>query len=249
VSLTPAGETLLERIQRPLDQIEKALLDSRYQNQGSEIHVWGSRFFMRLWLLPRLHLFKARQPNLKLVLTTASPLASVPPDCDVAIRVGFDMNPDLHREALLRRVAVPVCSPDYLDRHGPVDTVAGYSDHHLLRGSLHDDEWRLWLAANGHGQLPVPNITTLNSSDLVHAAALEGVGISLGRLGFIEKDVEDGRLMRLCGEAADVGSPFCLHYRRDRKDDPHIRTFAAWLQEDVRRSSSHFPALASKPDN
>ena len=252
VSLTPAGEALLERVQSPLHQIDQALLDSRNQNQnqGSQIHVWGSRFFMRLWLLPRLHLFKERHPNLTLVLTTASPLASVPADCDVAIRVGYDMNPDLHREPLLRRVAVPVCSPDYLRQHGPITTIADYSGHLLLRGSLHDDEWRLWLAANGSSQLPLPNVTTLSSSDLVHAAAIEGVGIALGRLGFIDKDITSGRLIQLCGEPADVGVPFFLHYRKDRKTDPNIRRFTAWLREDVIRRSSDFPpALVAKVAN
>lgn len=247
VSLTPAGEALLERVQGPLNQIDKAILDSRNQSHGSQIHVWGSRFFMRLWLLPRLHLFRERHPNLELVLTTASPLASVPQDCDVAIRVGFDMNPDLHREPLLRRVAIPVCSPDYLRHSGPVSTIADYSGHHLLQGSLHDDEWRAWLAANGSGQLPLPHVTRLSSSDLVHAAAIEGVGIALGRLGFIDKDIASGRLVQLCGEPADVGVPFCLHYRKDRKTDPNIRKFTAWLREDVTRRSSDFPpALAAK---
>jgi len=52
-----------------------------------------------------------------------------------------------------------------------------------------------------------------------------------------DKDIADGRLKRLYGEAADVGSPFCLHYRKDRKDDPGIRTFTAWLREDVSRIS------------
>jgi LysR family glycine cleavage system transcriptional activator len=241
VSLTQAGQALFDKIERPLHQIEDALRESRNPNRGTQIHVWGSRFFMRLWLIPRMHLFNTVQPNLMLDLTTASPLAAVPEDCDIAIRVGYDMNPELHREPLLRRVAVPVCSPEYLRRNGPVSTIADYSRHHLLKGSLHDDEWRHWLTANGAGQLSLASVTTLSSSDLVHAAALEGVGIALGRLGFIEKEIAAGHLVQLCGRPSDVGDPFCLHYRRDRKSDPQIRAFVRWIREAVAQCSKDFP--------
>ncbi|WDZ76235.1 LysR substrate-binding domain-containing protein [Ensifer adhaerens] len=243
VALTETGEELFERVTRPLQQIEQAILDNRNSNRGKQINVWGSRFFMRLWLLPRLQLFNDGRPDLLVDLTTAPPLAPVPCDCDIAIRVGFDGNPDLHGEELLRRVAVPVCSPEYLRRHGPIGHVREYAQHHLLKGSLHDDEWGLWLALNNLGDAKLSNITTLSSSDLVHAAALEGVGIALGRLGFIENDLKAGRLVQLPGNASEVGAPFYLHYRKDRASDPAIRAFTSWLRKEMERCTLDFPPV------
>lgn len=238
VKLTVAGQALFDRVERPVYLIEEALTDSRQLSRGSQVEVWGSRFFMRHWLLPRLHEFHELKLGFSVDLTTAQPMASVPTNCDIAIRVGADMNGDLHSEVLLQRVAVPVCSREYLfAKKLPVDA-ADYPAHHLLKGSMHDDEWRTWLVANGLESPHLPNVTTMSSSDLVYAAALEGVGIALGRLGFVDKDLASGRLIRLHGAPVDLGLPFCLHYRKDRASDPKIRAFATWLRREVANGSS-----------
>lgn len=233
VTLTAAGQALFDQIERPLHLIEEALRRRDSTQGGRSINVWGSRVFMRLWLLPRLHSFDEAYPNLAVELSAASPTSAVPPDCDIAIRIGPEQNPDLHHEELMRRIAVPVCSPGYLMKNGPVASVDEYRNHLLLKGSIHENDWNLWLAANNVPQISMSRIRTLSSSDLTYAAALEGVGIALCPLTLIEKDLAAGRLVQLIGEPADVGTPFYLFYHQDRASDPAIRSFVAWIRKEV----------------
>ncbi|MBU0584117.1 MAG: LysR family transcriptional regulator [Alphaproteobacteria bacterium] len=233
IALTVIGEAYFREIQEPLEKLYMATRQIEKHKSPGPLRIWGSRFFIRLWLLQHLASFRSLHPDIELSIETGKPNEGVPSDVDIAIRVGRDSHPDLKHQELMPRIVIPVCSPAYAREQGLTDAGGELSRYTLLCSSTTSDEWQIWAAANAidHGKLS--NIVTLSSSDLVHGAALEGVGISLGRLGFIEKEIEQGHLIALHGHSVDLGKGFVIHYRRDAMHDPRVRAFFRWIKSEV----------------
>ena len=91
----------------------------------------------------------------------------------------------------------PVCSPALLSGDKPLRCPEDLADHTLLHTSGgYDDDWRLWLTAAG---LPAdiskqPGMTF----DLIFMtvqAAIDGIGVAMGRTSYVEDDIAKGRLV------------------------------------------------------
>ena len=233
IALTETGEAYFREIQEPLERLNRATRQVRKQKSPGPLRIWGSRFFMRLWLLQHLASFRSAHPDIELSIETGKPNEGVPSDVDIAIRVGRDSHPDLRHQELMPRIVIPVCSPGYAREHGLMADGSDLSRFTLLCSSTTSDEWQIWAAANGIDNVSLSNIVTLSSSDLVHGAALEGVGISLGRFGFIEKEIRLGHLIVLHGNSVDLGEGFFIHHKRDAMHDPRVRSFIRWIRNEV----------------
>lgn len=233
IALTAIGESYFRAIQAPLEQLQMATRQIRKHQSPGPLRIWGSRFFMRLWLLQHLAGFRGLHPDMELSIETGRPNEGVPSDVDIAIRVGRDSNPDLRHQELMPRIVIPVCSPEYAREQGLMGEQRDLSRSTLLCSSTTSDEWQIWAAANGVDNVKLSNIVTLSSSDLVHGAALEGLGVSLGRFGFIEKEIRLGHLIVLQGNSVDLGEGFFIHYKRDAMHDPRVRSFIRWIRNEV----------------
>ena len=233
ISLTAIGESYYLEIREPLERLAAATRQIRKHHSQGPLRIWGSRFFMRLWLLQHLSDFRSLHPEVELSIETGKPNEGVPSDADIAIRVGCDGHPDLTHEALMPRIAIPVCSPHYAREHGLTGGERDLSGCTLLSSRTAPGEWRIWAGANGVDPEALTNIITLSGTDLVHDASVESIGISLGRLGFIEKEILENRLVILPGIPVDLSDEFYIHYNRRSINDPRMRIFARWIRNEV----------------
>ena len=70
---------------------------------------------------------------------------------------------------------------------------------------------------------------TFTSTDLAFSAALDGLGIVLGRHGFIETELRKGNLIKPFQSTFDAGDGFYLiHQDRDRLP-ARVRDFRTWI--------------------
>ena len=233
ISLTAIGESYYREIQDPLERLAAATRQIRKHHSQGPLRLWGSRFFMRLWLLHHLSDFRSLHPHIELSIETGKPNEGVPSDADIAIRVGRDSRADLTHEALMPRIAIPVCSPHYAREHGLAGAEKDLSRCTLLSSRTAPGEWSIWARANGIDPDGLTNIITLSSTDLVHDASVESIGVSLGRLGFIEKEILENRLVGLSSSPVNLGDDFYIHYNRRSVGDPRIRIFSRWIRKEV----------------
>ena len=73
---------------------------------------------------------------------------------DLAIRYGAGCYSDVAVERLLTESVVPVCSPEFLERHGPFEGPADLVEATLLHDDSPDNDpscpnWEMWLTAAG----------------------------------------------------------------------------------------------------
>lgn len=236
--LTAAGERYLGHVRESLDRLRAGTRDLQGGQGDDTLHIWGSRFFIRIWLLPRLSEFHALHPGQQVRITTALPDETPPPDVDVAILPGDDAAPGMVLHRLIERVLIPVCSPSYLRGAPSLRQPQDLARHTLIETQRDAGDWARWYAATGAPPVVLPRPVTFTSADIAYSAALDGIGIVLGRRGFIEADVDAVRLVLPFQTPLVAGNAFCLLYREVDAALPRVALFRDWLLHRLRSETA-----------
>lgn len=229
VQLTPVGRHYLGEVQRAFARLEASTRAISADRDAKPLHIWGSRFFIRLWLLPRLPDFHRRFPDQKVQITTVRPDEPLPDEFDVAVMTGKGHWNGMRADLLLRRIVMPVCSPVYLGTAPPLARPADLAHHTLLETSAGARDWDRWAARTAAGSLAEARRITFTSADLTFSAALDGLGVALGRRGFIEGDLQKGNLVSPFASTFDLGNAFYLIYHDRDPLPPRVGKFRHWI--------------------
>jgi LysR family glycine cleavage system transcriptional activator len=229
VQITAAGRLYLGYVNEAFAKLEGGTRAISADHAGRPLHIWGSRFFIRLWLLPRLPDFHLQFPDQEVLITTVRPDEPLPSEFDVAIMLGKGSWASMRTDLLLRRVLMPVASPVYLKSAPPLKKPADLEQHTLLETSAGLDQWSHWSASAGAGSLGLARRITFTSTDLAYSAALDGLGIALGRRGFVENDLRKGNLVQPFEQSVDAGDGFYLIYADRHRLPGRVRHFRKWI--------------------
>ncbi|GGE49235.1 transcriptional regulator [Agaricicola taiwanensis] len=233
LSLTEAGRLYLETVQDSLSRLEAGTRAIGAAADARPLLIWGSRFFIRLWLIPRLPDFHTRFPGQEVTIASAMPSDPMPAEFDVAIRLCDKAPPGLNADTLVRRSLTPVCSPAYLAASPPLDAIEDLEHHTLLQTPGGKGDWQKWFNCLRPQNLAMPHEITFTSTDIAYSAALDGLGIVLGRRGFFESDVAKGRLVMPFPEFCDMDDAFLMLYRDRRPVPKRIALFRSWILEQL----------------
>jgi LysR family glycine cleavage system transcriptional activator len=227
IRLSSAGCSYFRDIQPIFSQLAAATSSIQAGGRADALRIWGSRFFIRLWLLPRLPDFQERHPEVDVTITTVTPNDPISLDADVSIRIGDGRWPGMRADLLMQRILTPVCSPRYLRTARTLRGPEDLRHHTLLEASADADDWRRWQEGTGVCPADLGHRIMFTSTDVAYSAALDGLGVVLGRRHFIESDIEKGNLVRPF--EAEYVSPagFYLVYREPAPD--RIKSFRTWL--------------------
>ncbi len=184
------------------------------------------------WLLPRLSAFQEAHPGIDVRITTSSALVDFKGgDVDAAIRYGRGRWPGLRADWLTADELFPVCSPALLGGNRPLKCPEDLAHYTLLHSSgSYDDDWRLWLTAAG---LPI-NISeqpglTFDLILMTVQAAIDGIGVAMGRTSYVEADIAKGRLVVPFKITLPTDAGFYLVSPEARADPPKLAAFRQWL--------------------
>ena len=128
----------------------------------------------------------------------------------------------------------PVCSPDFLRRHGP------FREPRDLVGLplIHDDNlrpiptfptWRMWFDAAGLAEAGAAAGNRFESSPMAVEEAMQGRGICLGRSAIVEADLAAGRLVRMIDWEYPVSHAYFIIYPEGTQKGLKVRRFRDWL--------------------
>jgi LysR family glycine cleavage system transcriptional activator len=189
------------------------------------------------WLLPRLSTFQKAHPKIDVRITTSTNLVEFRGgDVDAAIRYGRGHWQGLRADWLMADELFPVCSPALLTSRRPLRTPEDLRDHVLLHtGASDSDDWRLWLTAAG---LPTeiskqPGIT-FDLSLMTVQAAVDGIGVAMGRTSYVQDDIAKGRLVVPFNITLPADAGFYLVSPEGSADPPKLKAFRDWLLATVK---------------
>jgi len=129
----------------------------------------------------------------------------------------------------MRDELFPVCSPSLLRGDKPLRAPEDLKDHVLLHTNNTDD-WRLWLTAAGlpTGISRQPGLT-FDMTFMTVQAAIDGMGVAMGRTTYVQDDIAKGRLVVPFRIALPADAGFYLVAPDGRREAPKLAAFRNWL--------------------
>jgi DNA-binding transcriptional LysR family regulator len=235
---------LLEAVGTHFDGIEHALAGYRTRHHDA-LTLSASPGIMSSWLVPRLPRLVAAHPELELSLQSGSTLVNFEREpVDVALRYGRGEWAGLHSERLFGEWIAPVAAPELVARMGDTDP-RDLSRWPLLGEPAPSTRWDDWFNRSG-GARPKRYVAQFDSLDALRHAALEGLGVALGRMVTSKSLIDAGRLQVLGGDYMPVTEAYWLVYPPRSLEHRGLQAFREWLLAEADDYCRQLPDLRQK---
>ena len=232
IELTPAGLALHEKVCGAFALIAEGAASVR-STASRAVRVSMLPSFAANWLVPRLPRFQQAHPAINLQLDPTLRVVDVGAgEADVAIRYGDGAWPGVDTTLLMPGAVTPVMSPGLLRGGAPISSPKDILQHTLLL-SRSPEEWTVWAEAHG---VDLAQAKTLQLVDynIVLQAALEGLGVALGRLVLVDDRLRSGSLVAPFPEAVSTkGAGYWIVTARDRSNALPLEAFENWLKTEA----------------
>mgnify|MGYP000900079687 FL=1 len=248
VALTEAGQALFAQVAPALGALSDAL-DSvnahRAQPAGS-IRLSVPRCAATAILLPRLHDFCARYPDIRLDITADNRAIDIVREgYDAGIRLGENLANDMIAVPLTGPLhSVIVAAPAYLARHGLPQTPAALARHRCLGfrqpGSRELYRWEIEDGDRAQS-LTLTHPLIFDDPELLAEATVAGLGISYGLDLVCAPHLRTGRLTALLTAHCPCFPGFYLYYP-DRRISPALRALIDSLRPAAEPLPGRIPA-------
>lgn len=241
LSLSEAGQRIAPLATDAFDTLDRAFRIARTEDERV-LTISTVQSFATNWLSSRIGGFQVERPQLAVRLRSDDHYVDfAAEDVDVAIRSGAGTWPGLATHFLMRVAIQPLASPEFVARHGPVETPADVM--RLPRLSPQDWWWDKWFddaGGSAHDLTPAPGIR-LDSQMMEGNAAKAGHGIAILNALMWQDEIAGGRLVPL-GPYTPASHSFWLAYPEHRRQSPKIRAFRQWLEGEVDKAALGQPA-------
>ena len=232
--ITADGETLLPVLIESFDRISTTLDEIRHLDQDDVIHVTMTPSFASKWLVPRLTDWYSKsgaarvhlQPSLNFLDFKSG-------NVDLAIRCGIPPWAGLEHEFFMPIHLVPVCSPGYARNNKILNRPVDSLRHNLIHADVGDhklgEDWSYWL--EGCGVEPPNKMEGLSFHDpaLAMQAAADDLGLAIGYLELIERDLQSGKLITAFEHTVKHQYSYYLVYKKTLKSNKLVCAFRDWL--------------------
>jgi LysR family glycine cleavage system transcriptional activator len=238
--LTRAGRDFHHHVAEAFDKIFAAVRMVESQTPEKVIRVHSLPSFASCWLVPRLMDFYAHNPGIEVEVNTVGdlgfPTDLVRSTADVAIRVGADDHawPGLVAQKLAHEDMFPACAPNLLSGPKALRTPADLAHHPLLIVSRRHEGWPEWIEAADAAGANIGHIDPdrglkFDTIQLATTAAVEGIGVVIGRTPLVNHYLETGLLVEPFKLRVTSKNAYWLVYQKEAISSEPIRLFCHWL--------------------
>src|SRR6201993_3845254 len=231
LALTPQARDYLPGVRAAFNDLRLATDRLLRKDDDKVLTVSTLASLAAKWLLPRLSAFQEAHPGIDVRITTSTGLVDFQRDnVDAALRYGRGQGGgvgggvrggDVFR---VRRRAL-------FTKKKPLRCPEDLRDHVLLHTSnANSDDWRVWLTPAG---LPTDISKQPGGTfDLLFVtiqAAIDGIGIAMGRTSYVQDDIAKGRLVVPFKIALPADAGFYLVSPEGAAEPPKLAAFRKWL--------------------
>ncbi len=246
-ALTRAGQDYVPAVRAAFDKLQGATDKLLRADGAGRLTVSTLPSLAAKWLVPRLPSFQEAHPEIDVRVATSVALVDFRrDDVDVAIRYGHGDWPGLRADWLMTEETFPVCAPALRDGETPLRRPAELARHTLLHMSVRDD-WHQWLTAAGVDGVDVTRGHTFDSYVTLLQAAIDGLGVALGRTPFVEADLAAGRLVAPFQVTLPADAGFYVVAPTATADRPPVPAFRDWLLQTMADAPPDDAATVAPP--
>ncbi|MCP1747839.1 LysR family glycine cleavage system transcriptional activator [Bradyrhizobium japonicum] len=232
LALTPEARDYLPGVRAAFNDLRLATDRLLRKDDDKVLTVSTLASLAAKWLLPRLTDFQEQHPGIDVRITTSTSLVDFQRDnVDAAIRYGRGQWPGLRADWLMADELFPVCSPSLLRGDKPLRQPEDLKGYPLLHTSnANSDDWRLWLTAAGlPGDIARQPGITFDMIFMTIQAAIDGIGVAMGRTSYVQDDIAKGRLVVPFKIALPADAGFYLVAPEGRREAPKLAAFREWM--------------------
>jgi LysR family glycine cleavage system transcriptional activator len=231
LTLTREAQGYLPSVRAAFEDLRQAT--ARLQRPGRDelLVVSTTASLAAKWLVSRMAAFQDAHSGIEVRITTSAHLVDFRrEEVDMAVRYGRGNWPGLRAQWLMAEDIFPVCSPALLHAEKPLRRPEDLAHHTLLHATVSREDWQLWLTAAG---LPTSLATrrglSFDQSFMATQAAMDGLGVALGRTPYVEADITAGRLVVPFDVVLPADAGFYIVAPEETADTPKIALFRDWL--------------------
>ena len=227
IKLTRPGEALFRNLSPALIQIAETCARVKAMGDKETLTVGCIPSIASRWLVPNLQRFTKIKPDLEVsVMYASSNQEFSRGDLDVLITLGRENSVNVESNHLFSRLTKPVCSPKFLEKHGPF-----VSPEHIAQAPLlHDEDregWRAWCEVADIQWSEGDSWPVYQDFNLLVTAAIAGHGIALCPVEPFSKEIERGDLIILSNLSTNQDAAYYASFSKTAR--PSIRTFVDWF--------------------
>jgi LysR family glycine cleavage system transcriptional activator len=246
VRITDEGRHYLASARMALAEVQSATSRAVERHRGDILTIACLGTFALKCLIPRLKEFRRQRPNIALRLRTLHPLEEASrQDHDVSIQYGVRSRwPDMVLAKLGDDFLFPVCSPDLLQEGEGLTSPRDLVRHTIIRTLSPIDiqgDWSLWLDRAGLPELMSASELHCDTLFSSYEAAIEGLGVTMGRWSVARMDLAAGRLV----EPFTIRLPSPLGYHviatPERAKLAKVAAFFEWAAEHLHNTAQPHP--------
>lgn len=239
--LTEEGQIYLPAVREALRHIGHATEQLLAMHKTGVLTVSVLPSFASKWLVPRLHKFRERYPDVDVRVSAFEWLVDFGRDeVDLAIRYGRGKWPGLRADPLLTEDVFPVCSPALLEGRHPLRLPRDLRHHTLLHDDFSREDWRIWLTAAGVDDVEPGRGLSFSHTSIMLEAAESGQGVALGRTPLVADDLARGRLVKPFDISLPADYAYYVVCPVEAAERPKIVAFREWLLAEAAATSAMF---------
>ncbi|MCF1483084.1 MULTISPECIES: LysR family transcriptional regulator [Rhizobium/Agrobacterium group] len=236
VAPTEEGRQLLQKLAPALADIGTALetLAENKSNPAGPLRITMPALAAEDLIVPRLGDFLGLYPDIQLELITNDQFEDiVEKGFDAGLRLGEHLEADMVAVKASGPISGTIIgAPSYFERHPlplhPHDLMA----HRCIRRRFSSGRIYRW-ELEKHGKqiaVDVPDVLTLADQRLIRLAALKGVGLAFVFDQRVDKDIREGRLIRVLEDWCPPFDGFYIYYPTRRQMRPALRAFVDFFR-------------------
>ena len=242
VQLTAEGQRLLDAIGTHFEGIDRALAMYRCRREEA-LTLNTLPGVMTSWLVPRLASLVATHPELELNLQSSTALVDFERDpVDVVVRYGLGKWPGVQSECLFDEWIAPIASPALVERMQGRDP-SDLREWPLLGDP--SDRWKDWCDYAGIAR-PKRFVAQFDTTDALQRAAVEGMGVALGRMVMARPLIDAGLLCLLGDRYMKIPEAYYLVYPERSIEHAGMRLFREWI---VAEAAAYQATVVCPPAN
>lgn len=234
LTLSESGKAYYRVVREVLDRLD-SVTDQLFPDTGKTIvTVHSTPSIATLWLAPRLRDFHALHPEIEVHLRTTDILPDryrdQSNDLEI-IRKPTDAEPDETMRKLWDAQIVPVCSPQYLAVHEPVQSADQICALDLIHTIGYENDWHRWARVYANPQTKVNSGFSVDGLVISIEAACRGEGVILGRKPLIDDYLQDGRLVEALPDNPGLSTSYFVRLAARARGPHPTRMLADWIVE------------------
>jgi DNA-binding transcriptional LysR family regulator len=236
ISLTDLGRTYFERCSQILTDAEEVerQLSSQHEVPSGLLKIGAPASIGHIHLVPLLPQFLATYPNVQLEVDFNDRVVDlVGEGFDVVIRGGQQKNSNLITRKLMDSRGFTVASPEYLERRGIPKQPQALAEHDCITYSNMPTptHWEFSSTQGKSHSVTIKPRVVCNNVELEMSMVLAGMGIALLPEFCCEKQIREGKLVRLLEDYPHEDIGIYAMYPHRRHLSAKVRVFVDFMVE------------------